>query len=274
MGTVDHAQFSTAGDTHGDGLKQHNAAHDHEPHRHVHASHARGNSRGLTQAELLAKINALDWDETLPMPNWTRAQTPSASSRRIWLLMGAVLIAVLAALLSVKFLLVDGKKNASAESSPELQVVTASSAVGAVVAQDSDAEVASRLAAVEAQEQARKSKLDEAVRLAEENRRKAAFLRKAQEDEEHAREREAQEQRRLMAEAARRSLQREYEPKMVEAPPQPQGPSSPQELCAGETNFFSRGICESKACGLAEWRKHPYCVKRMEEQLRRLNQGG
>ena len=274
MGTVDHAQFSTSGDTHGDGPKQQNATHNRESHQHGHAHHGQGSSRGLTQAELLAKINALDWDETLPMPNWTRTPAPSASNRRIWLLMGAILIVVLAALLSVKLLVIDGKKNASAGPSPELPVVTASSAVEAAVAQDSDAEVASRLAAVEAQEQARKSKLDEAVRLAEENRRKAASLRKAQEDEERARqEREAQEQHRLLAEAARRSLQRELESKTVEAPPQPQGPASPQELCAGETNFIFRGICESKACGLAEWRKHPYCVKRMEEQLRRLNQG-
>jgi hypothetical protein len=52
------------------------------------------------------------------------------------------------------------------------------------------------------------------------------------------------------------------------------GPASPRESCAGETGVIARGFCEARACGKAEWRSHPFCVKRIEEQLRSFGQGG
>ena len=52
-------------------------------------------------------------------------------------------------------------------------------------------------------------------------------------------------------------------------PSQPPPPSSPQELCAGESAFTRNG-CEARVCQSKEWMFSPFCVerRRQEEQKR------
>jgi hypothetical protein len=45
-------------------------------------------------------------------------------------------------------------------------------------------------------------------------------------------------------------------------------PSSPDALCADAGNIFSRGFCESRACKQSEWKDHPFCVKKREQEAR------
>jgi hypothetical protein len=54
----------------------------------------------------------------------------------------------------------------------------------------------------------------------------------------------------------------------------PRGPSSPEELCADRSNFFSRNSCEARACQQAEWQNHASCVRRKEELQRTISGGG
>jgi hypothetical protein len=50
--------------------------------------------------------------------------------------------------------------------------------------------------------------------------------------------------------------------------PAPPKPHSPEELCAKQSNFITRGLCEIRACATAEWTNHPFCVKRREIEER------
>jgi hypothetical protein len=99
--------------------------------------------------------------------------------------------------------------------------------------------------------------------------RSAERARAAAQQERERRQKEEARQRaeRDAAEAARAARARE--PVVV-----PKGPTSPRELCAGEGGAIARGFCEARTCGLAEWRSHSFCVKRLEDQLRSFGQGG
>ncbi len=47
-------------------------------------------------------------------------------------------------------------------------------------------------------------------------------------------------------------------------------PNSPEALCADRGNVFSRGSCESRACQQSEWKDHPFCVKKREQEARNI----
>lgn len=247
-------------------------------------------ARGLATDELLAKIDALDWEDTICPPVAPPAVAPAAGPALpsaapprtrlpVFVIGGAILL--LAGLLLLYQILVAGD-------APRGPVNAHPAAVAAPIvsrvdeARDEGADDAARLAAVEAQERQRATKFAQAVRQAEENaQRKAERLRKAREAEQGRLEREQQQQqeqeRRRREEEARLRAEREAAEARARVPapaPVPRGPASPQELCAEESNFFSRGLCEGRACGRPEWQHHPFCVKRTEEQLRRISPGG
>jgi hypothetical protein len=237
--------------------------------------------RGLPTAELLAKIDELDWEDTCPpLPPAVVAPAVVINTpprRPSWLI--PLLIAGLV-LVSVGLL---AFYQGWATDVPSRPTTTANQAVVVSAAGPAEAspgggaaeDDAARLAAVEAQERQRVAKLSQAVRQAEENAlRKADKLRKAREEEVARQEQEQQERRRQEEEARQRAEREAAEARAkAQVPPQPKGPASPQELCADRSNFFTRGLCEAEICGQPEWLKHPFCVKRMEDQLRRVGGG-
>ena len=56
--------------------------------------------------------------------------------------------------------------------------------------------------------------------------------------------------------------------------PAAKGPTSPQDVCADEQSVFSRGACEGRVCAEPHWRGHPFCVKRWQDELRKLSPSG
>jgi hypothetical protein len=195
---------------------------------------------------------------------------------RAWLVPVIAVVALLVAAATLLQLL-DGEEPAAAGAGP----ATAMALPPAVEPSPEPAPLAQAepLAAVEAAERERVAKLEQAVRKADENRRRAAAerQRKAEEEEQARLEQERRERELRAQEEARLRAEREAaeaRARIPVAPPAPKGPASPQELCAGEGNFFTRGLCESRACGRPEWEQHPHCVKRLEEQIRRVNSGG
>lgn len=247
--------------------------------------------RGLATDELLAKIDALDWDDpmlpaTVPPAETTDAGTSTTPprSRLPAVLIGAAAL-LLAGGLVLYQVLVAGETPRPSGNSNQLAVAAPSVVAGAEVSPGaSGADDADRVAAVEAEERLRAAKFAQAVSKAEENAlRKAEKQRKAREAEQARLEQEQQQQqqqqqeRRRQEEEARQRAEREAAEARAKVPapaPAPRGPASPQELCAEESNFFSRGLCEGRACGRPEWQSHPFCVKRTEDQLRRISPGG
>jgi hypothetical protein len=243
--------------------------------------------RGLATDELLAKIDALDWDDTmLPAAAPPAATTDAGASttpprpRLPAVLIGAAAL-LLAGGLVLYQVLVAGKAPRPPVNSNPLTSAPSAVAGADVSPAASGGDDADRVAAVEAQERQRAAKFAQAVSKAEENAlRKAEKLRKAREAEQArlAQEQQQQERRRQEEEARQRAEREAAEARArVPAPapaPVPRGPASPQELCAAESNFFSRGLCEGRACGRPEWQSHPFCVKRTEDQLRRISPGG
>jgi hypothetical protein len=281
----------------------------------------------LSQDELLAKIDALDWDDPMPItlvkkkkggavPR-SRDSDRSTSSLRVVAIVSAIacvlagLYFVLTPAAAPKVALgeaptkpisvassrdappvvvppppadagraegaetraapgVDAGGNPVQEVAPEVSAVTTAEA--AIAEEEKRAALALATAMEEAEAKAQKQ-LDA--------RRKARAVREARAAREAERAKLAAQQERELrlkeelrlqtereaAEAARLAKAREQESL-------PKGPSSPKELCAGEGGAIARGICEARACGRAEWRAHPFCVKRIEDQLRAIGQGG
>jgi hypothetical protein len=253
------------------------------------ASKRRPAPGALSQDELLAKIDALDWDETVTpetahlRDGQANAQYPdhSTSNWRV-LAIAAVLAVVLTALYFVfapepaPRIAADeaptpisavGGAPATAGGDSQVPAVSESGAASVAAAEDRRAALyANAIAEADAKAQ---QKLDA--------RRKAREAREAREAErarlaaQQERDRRQKEEARLRAErdaaeAARTARAREQAAI-------PKGPASPQELCAGEGGAIARGFCEARACGKTEWRSHPFCVKRVEEQMRSLGHG-
>lgn len=247
-----------------------------------HGGKPRPAPAGLDPDALLAKIDALDWDGPLTVPAPPATTIASPVQQRSWLKLMAGTVAVLAVGLLAFYLSLSDDDGAAAgtvrdPAAAMAPALVASSAPAAPAG--SETASAEQLALVEAAERQRVAKLEQAVRQADENaRRKAERQRRAAEEEQARLEQEQRDrERRAQEDAARQRAEREAaeaRARVPAAPPAPKGPSSPQELCAGESNFFTRGLCESRACGQPEWQRHPFCVKRLEEQLHRLNPGG
>jgi type IV secretory pathway VirB10-like protein len=245
-----------------------------------HGSKARPAPAGLDTDALLAKIDALDWDGPLTVPGPPAATVPSPVQQRSWLKLTASAVAVLAVgLLAFYLSLSDDEGNAAGMArNPAATMAPAPADSSSATPAGSETATAAQLASVEAAERQRVAKLEQAVRQADDNaRRKAERQRRAAEEEQARLEQERHEREQKALEEARLRAEREAaeaRARVPVAPPAPKGPASPQELCAGESNFFTRGACEARACSQPEWQRHPYCVRRLEQQLPKFNQGG
>jgi hypothetical protein len=123
-----------------------------------------------------------------------------------------------------------------------------------------------------------RERLDKAAREKSQSEARAArkeeLRRRAHVEEQVRLEKQRQEIQRQQDDSRRQAERQAAEAAAkVRIEPPPRGPSSPQELCADRANFLARGFCEVRACGTPEWRNHPYCVKRMEEQIRNVGHG-
>jgi hypothetical protein len=230
---------------------------------------------GLSSTELLAKIDALDWDETVsPEPvdlaaDRSNIQYPdhAASSWRV----AGIVVLIVAALAILYVILKPGVPSVQPGAETDPALVAAAEPPMVIAANSGEARIA-EVTAAEARrtamyEQAAQNAEAKAQRIAE-RQRKAREAKAAQ----HERERLQQEEARIAAEkAAAEAAARAAKAREVAA--QPKAPASPQELCASAGNIFARGFCESKACSQPEWRNHPFCVKRLSDQLRAVGQG-
>lgn len=252
------------------------------------ASRRRPAPSGLSQDELLAKIDALDWDQTVTATSATadgatpNGQAPdrSTSSWRI----GAIVAALAVALTVLYFVL-------TPEPAPRLAASEAPTPISSVGGSDDQAPaIASQAssAAVAAADERRSALYAHAIEAAEakaqqqtEARRKARAARDARDARaaqqakaaaQQERERRQNEEARLRGE--REAAEAARAAKVREQVAVPKGPASPRELCASEGGVIARGVCEARACATTEWRSHPFCVKRMEQQLPGFGQGG
>lgn len=249
------------------------------------ASKRRPKPSGLSQDELLAKIDALDWDQTVTAATVTAEDTApsgqypdhSTSSWRV----GAIVASIVVVLAATYFLLApepaprpavrETPMPISAVSSIDNQApAAAQEASAAEVAAADERRSAMYAHAIEEADAKTQQKLD-AQRKAREKAREARATERAKAAAQQERDRRQKEEARLRAERDAAETARTAKAREQEAAPK--GPASPQELCASEGGAVARGFCEARACGKAEWRSHSFCVKRMDEQLRSLGHG-
>jgi hypothetical protein len=231
----------------------------------------------MTSTDLLAKIDALDWDQTVS-PATTIMAGGKAPAKRpplvprhspsLGLIAGGVVLLGIAAAIYFGMAGPGAPSRGSAGPVPAVAPVTGKQAskTAAAIEEDRDAKLAAAAAAEERRVAMYAQAIEESERKLQD---KAERKRKAKEAAAQARlareerERQQQEEARQRAERDAAAAARAREAAAV-----PKGPASPKELCAGESNVFSRGLCESRACSRPEWHNHPFCVKRMEDQLR------
>jgi hypothetical protein len=244
------------------------------------ASKRRPAPSGLSQDELLAKIDALDWDETISPDTVVAGNSPKKAqypddSRLNWRI-AAIAGFLVFAVVGLYFLLAPGAPPQPAADQAPTPIAVSAPVTDGTSQQAGSADAS--LAAVAAAEDRRAALYARAVRDAEakaqlkvERQRKAREAELARLAAQQERERQQQEEARLRAE--REAAEAARVAKARELAGVPKGPTSPQEVCAGESNAFTRGLCEARTCGKTEWRAHPYCQKRLEDQLRALGQG-
>jgi type IV secretory pathway VirB10-like protein len=233
----------------------------------------------MTSTDLLAKIDALDWDQTVSPATTVMAGGKSPAKRppllprrspSFGLIAGGLALLGIAA--AMYFGMVGPGVPARGPAGSALAVAVAPvSGKQASKTTTATEEDHAKVAAVAAAEERRVAMYAQAIKESERNlqdkaerkrkaREAAAQARIAQEERDRRQQEEAKQ--RTEREAAARAAAKAQEAAV------PKGPASPKELCAGESNAFTRGFCESRACGKPEWQRHPFCVKRMEEQLR------
>lgn len=234
---------------------------------------------GLDPAALLAKIDALDWeDPTIQSPPAAAAAQPSLPRRSLLLPFLIGFVVLLTGTLALRYY-------SGGRSTPVPAVVSAeapspaagpSEAVptpampGPVDQQTAPAGPDGQPAVAPDMDDAAKAKQEEARRQRAELKRKALAAKQAMEEQGRL-ERAEQERLRAEREAAET---RARAAAAAATPPAPKGPASPQEVCAAEQNVFSRGACEARTCAEAQWRSHPFCVKRWQDELRKLSPSG
>ena len=234
---------------------------------------------------MLAKIDALDWDQTVS-PNTVmvdNSPTPATAiddhgSSTAWRV--AAIIAGLICVAAVTYYVL-----VPADRPEAPRDVTVSGGISGSVVRNVDLPATSpeamkdSLASMAASEERRAERYEQAVRAAEvEEQREAERLRQAREARRAERTKIAaqRERERLQQEEATKARARREaeEAARVREQAAAKGPASPQEACAGEGNFFARGLCETRLCGKPEWQSHPFCVKRMEQQMPGFGPGG
>lgn len=221
---------------------------------------------GLDSAALLDKINALDWDPTTTMsgpPPTPRAAAPS------WRFLVAPVLAGLTILVvgAVALLYFTATPDTVSAREPIPVAPPSPASPEPVVAPP---EISP--AAEEARETERSAERERALQATDDaNKRKAEKKRKALAEQQA---RDEQERQRRADDERRRSEQEAAEARARAAaavPPAPKGPASPRELCANEGGVFTRNSCEARACDQPEWRHHAFCVKRWQDEMRKLN---
>jgi len=238
---------------------------------------------GMSSTELLAKIDALDWDPTTVSPATTvmgdpPPVVPSAppSRGRWWFVAGAVVLLCAGVVALYPTLSPDQPSRPPVSRAPE--IVTAPVAAEVVDDTTRQAQVAEAAAAEERRAAMYAQAMQEGEQKSEQRKVAERQQRKAAREAEKAKRLEQEERERRQAEEVRARAEREAAEaraaKAREVVPAPKGPASPQELCASASNVFARGFCEARACDKPEWRNHPYCLKRVEDQMRAINGGG
>jgi hypothetical protein len=250
------------------------------------ASAKRRLASGLSQDELLAKIDSLDWDQTVS-PNTvvaggaTQAVAISAnqSSSQGWRL-AAILAGLICATMVVYYVLVPADTQQRQSAAQISRAITASAGQGIEGPATVQRTMTEDLAAVAASEERRAERYEQAVKAVELEAERKAERRQARQAERAKVAAQRERERQQQEEAAKLRAQREADEaaraaaaRVREQAAAPKGPTSPQEACAGEGNFIARGLCESRLCSRPEWRTHPQCVKRIDDQMRSLNSG-
>jgi hypothetical protein len=239
----------------------------------------------MSSIELLAKIDALDWDRTvspattiladdgpgpritpLPKRSWSVAQFALA----------AALLCVVATMLYVA--LNRGKSSPVLVERPPVVAAVPGTAVTSARPQPANPAASDAAKAAAAAEERRTALLAQAEQESAQkaNQRVAERKQRKAREAEQARLEQLERERRQAAEARERAEREAAEARAAKAREPvaaPAAPASPKELCGAESNAFTRGFCEGRACAKAEWRNHPFCQKRLEDQLRSLNQG-
>lgn len=237
---------------------------------------------------MLAKIDALDWDQTVS-PNTVMVDdspTQAASiddhgSSKAWRL--AAIVAGLICVAAVTYYVL-----VPAEPQERQPLAQVSGAITASAGQSVDGAVTEQkamtdgLAAAAASEERRAERYEQAVKAAELADQRKVEQRQAREARKAERAKlgaQKERERLQQEEAARVRAQREAEETARLAAARareqaaPKAPATPQEACVGEGNFIARGLCETRLCSKPEWRSHPQCVKRFDDQLRALGSG-
>lgn len=242
---------------------------------------------GLSQDELLAKIDSLDWDETVTqqttVPAGEKATQYPDHSTSSWRMVA--IVTLIACVLTVLYFVLAPAPAVRTAADGAPTPISAVAGTQQTAGADVQAPVAAAdagAAAVAAAEERRVALYAHAIEEAEQKvQQKAEQRRKAREarDAERARIAALQERERRQKEEARLRAERDAEEAARAAAKSREaavskGPSSPQELCAGEGNIFSRGSCEARACSKSEWRSHPFCIRRLEQQMPGFGQGG
>lgn len=239
---------------------------------------ARPEPRGLDSEELLAKINSLDWDPQTIQPQGGKAASaaapppPPAQKRALLLpflvgfgvlLTGALALRYYGGQQNVPVIRDAASTPARADDAAALLPPTPAMTSAATA---SAQETAPDSVAGDAEAQAQAAR-EEARRQRAELRRKALAAKQALE-EKTRQERAEQDRLRAEKEAAEARARA-----AAQAAPTAQRPSSPQDICSDQPNPFRKGACEARICAEAQWRTHPYCLKRWQDELRKLSPG-
>ena len=227
----------------------------------------------LDSEALLAKIDALDWEDPTIQPQAAPAPTAaeSAPTKRSLLLPFLVgFVVLLIGVIGLRYYSDNRSAPApavAAAQAPTTRVATAPAPAPTVSPVPEQPAASSPSASgLTAAEAAEKAKLEEERHHRADMRRKALAAKQALEEQSRL---ERAEQEKLRAEQA--AAEARAKAAVAAVPPAPQGPTSPQEVCAAEQNAFSLAACEARTCAQARWRNHPFCVKRWQDELRKMS---
>lgn len=234
---------------------------------------------GLDSETLLAKIDALDWDDPATQSQASAAApvAPSPVKRSLLLPFLIGFAVLLLGAIALRYFSDNGRVPpvpvAPPVATPKPPVVVATVEPRPVAAlPDQQPAVApdDQMVPIASPEEAEKARREEARRQRVELKRKALAAKQAMEEQSR---RERAEQDRLRAEKEAAEARGRPAAAAV-VPPAAKGPTSPQEVCAAEQSVFSRGACESRVCAEPQWRSHSFCVKRWQDELRKLSPSG
>jgi hypothetical protein len=233
---------------------------------------------GLDPATLLAKIDALDWEDPTIQPQSAAAPPLPAQAKNSLLLPFIVgFVVLLAGAMALRYY--SGGRPAAVVPSisgtvqpvapPPVPTPEPVQVAATVPDQPVPAVADGSAAPVTSADEAAKASQEAARRQRIELRRKALAAKLAMEEQsrvDHA------EHERLRAEREAAEARTKVVAPVAPTVP-PKAPTSPQELCAGEPSVFGRNGCEGRACSEAKWRTHPFCVQRWQDELRKLSPG-